>query len=245
MRAALVSDIHANLAAFEAVLTHAQAPAPLDAVWCMGDSVGYGPRPSQVIARLRELDARWVAGNHERAATGTMSTEDFNPDAAAAAEWTRSQLSDDERAFLDALPEVITEGDFTQVHGTLRDPIWEYLLSESVCAAHLGLQTTRVSLVGHTHAPALGVLEASGRCGLYRVEDRDAITITQYEKLVFNPGSVGQPRDGDPRAAYAIYDSDAGTITQHRVDYDISETQKLMTEEGLPLWLIQRLARGR
>jgi predicted phosphodiesterase len=151
MRVLIVSDIHANLAAFDAVLRDAAAGGTIDAVWCLGDSVGYGPQPAECIARLREMAAFWVAGNHERAATGAITTEDFNPDAALAANWTASRLDDDLCAVLDALPEVARQGDFTLVHGTLREPIWEYLYSEEAAQAHLALQETPFGLVGHTH----------------------------------------------------------------------------------------------
>src|SRR2546426_10248525 len=127
MRVLIISDIHANLAALEAVLREAEGGGAIDTVWSLGDSVGYGPQPSECVARLRQVNALMVAGNHERAATGAISTDDFNPDAAAAAQWTMEHLDDAERAFLDSLPEVAIEGDFTLVHGTLRDPIWEYL----------------------------------------------------------------------------------------------------------------------
>src|SRR2546427_2101907 len=126
MRILIVSDIHANLTALDTVLRQAEA---VDAVWSLGDSVGYGPQPAECIARLRELGAVMVAGNHERAATGAIGSEEFNPDAAAAAQWTKARLTAEERPFLDSLPEVTGEGDFTLVHGTLRDPIWEYLYS--------------------------------------------------------------------------------------------------------------------
>src|SRR5437867_5618731 len=129
MRVLIVSDIHANLAALEAVLKDAGGEGAIDAVWSLGDSVGYGPRPSECVAQLRRMKAVMVAGNHERAATGAISTDDFNPDAATAARWTMDHLDDGEPAFLDSLPEVAVEGDFTLVHGTLRDPIWEYLHS--------------------------------------------------------------------------------------------------------------------
>ncbi|MEK7247728.1 MAG: metallophosphoesterase family protein [Chloroflexota bacterium] len=244
MRIAVTSDIHANLAALEAVLAHAGA---VDAIWNTGDCVGYGPQPSECIARLREANALWVAGNHERAATGAMSVDEFNQSAADAALWTREQLSEDEKTFLDALPEVTVEGDFTLVHGTLRWPVWEYLDGPDTALAHLSLQRTRFGFVGHTHVPALVTErpDSTEGCQIRRLHDGEAIDLSTDERLVLNPGSVGQPRDGDKRASYGILDTDARTFTLHRVEYEIAATQRLMDKAGLPVWLIERLDIGR
>ena len=240
----IVSDIHANLAALDAVLRDG---GEFEAVWCLGDAVGYGPQPRECISRLRKLDAVWVAGNHERAATGAIGTEEFNPDAAAAAEWTKGVLATEDRSFLDSLPEIATEAQFTLVHGTLREPVWEYLYSEEAALAHLGLQETPFGLVGHTHVPLLVIEDRTAieGCQLYRLREGEAVDLRDGPKMVINPGSVGQPRDGDNRAAYAIYDSTAATITLKRVEYEIKATQTLMTEAGLPRWLIERLSQGR
>ncbi len=249
MRILIVSDVHANLAALEAVLHHADSGGGIAGVWSLGDCVGYGPQPSQCIARLTAAGAVMVAGNHERAATGAIGTEEFNPDAAAAAEWTKARLSDGEKAALDALPEIARiEGvEFTLVHGTLREPIWEYLYSYEAAAAHLALQESQFGLVGHTHIPAVALEDERAPLGneLYRLADGEAVELTGDAKLVLNPGSVGQPRDGDARASYAVYDSDQRSVTLHRVEYDIASTQRLMKEAGLPRWLIERLALGR
>lgn len=243
VRIAVVSDIHANLVALEAVLKHA---GEVDGVWCMGDSVGYGPQPAESVARLREVEAVWVAGNHERAATGAIGVEEFNPTAASAALWTRDQLSDAGRAFLDALPETIVEADFTLVHGTLRYPVWEYLDDEDTALAHLSLQRTQYSLVGHTHVPAVVIErpDAPRGCEMRRLKDGETVDLAA-ERLVLNPGSVGQPRDGDRRASYGELDTAASTFTLCRVEYDIAKTQRLMSDAGLPVWLSERLEIGR
>ncbi len=240
----IVSDVHANLAALDAVLADAGA---VDAVWSLGDSVGYGPQPSECVARLRELAAVMVAGNHERAATGAISTEYFNPAAASAAEWTKGRLAEDDRAFLDSLPEVAVQDDFTLVHGTLRDPIWEYLTSYEAAAGHLALQETRFGLFGHTHMPTAVVEDQTlpHGCELYRYSGDERLELADGERFIMNPGSVGQPRDGDPRASYALYDSKESMMTWRRVEYNIAATQKLMEAAGLPGWLIERLAVGR
>ena len=247
MRIAVTSDIHANLAALEAVLAHAEESGRVDAIWSIGDCVGYGPQPAACVTRLRESDALWVAGNHERAATGAISTDDFNPSAAAAALWTRDQLSDDHRAFLDALPETASESNCTLVHGTLRWPIWEYLDDYDTARAHLSLQQTPFGFVGHTHVPAIVTErpDAPEGCEIRRLRDGEMIALNVGPRLVLNPGSVGQPRDGDRRASYGILDTDAGTFTLHRVEYEIAATQRLMEEAGLPSWLIERLDIGR
>ncbi len=241
MRIAVVSDIHSNLAALEAVLAAAGA---IDGVWNTGDAVGYGPQPRECIARLRELGALWVAGNHERAATGAISTEDFNPTAALAAKWTGAQLTPEDAAFLDRLPEVAQEGSFTLCHGTLRDPIWEYLDDGDAALGHLALQETPFSIVGHTHVP-VAVVELPDTYDIRQLKDGESVALTEDPRLILNPGSVGQPRDGDKRASYGIYDSEAATFTLHRVEYDIARTQELMAEAGLPEWLAERLAIGR
>lgn len=261
MRIAIISDVHSNLVALEAVLQHAEAQGATDNLWCLGDTVGYGPQPVQCVSRLREAGATMVAGNHDRASTGMMGTEEFNPDGAMAALWTQAQLAQGDAAFLDALPEVayLSSGqdpspkagasgaDFTLVHGTLRWPIWEYLHSHETALAHLERQETPFSLVGHTHVPMLVVQgqEFPHGCEIYYLEEGTRLRLSGERKLVINPGGVGQPRDGDPRAAYAVYDTESETVTLHRLEYDIGATQKLMEEEGLPRWLIQRLALGR
>jgi len=261
MRIAIVADVHANLVALEAVLRHAEAQGAIDGLWCLGDIVGYGPQPSQCVSRLRDVGATMVAGNHDRAATGMMDTTEFNPDAAAAALWTRAQLPQSEIAFLDALPEVAyatpgeapglkvgaSEAEFTLVHGTLRSPIREYLHSHEAALAHLERQETPFSLIGHTHLPTLVVQgrEFPHGCEMYLLEEGTSLRLSRERKLVINPGGVGQPRDGDPRAAYAVYDTESETVTLHRLEYDIAATQKLMEAAGLPRWLIDRLPLGR
>jgi predicted phosphodiesterase len=255
MRIVIVSDVHANLAALEAVLRHAGERGPIDGVWCLGDSVGYGPQPAECIARLRGLDALAVAGNHDRAATGLMSTDEFNPLAAEAALWTRGRLSSEDAAYLDALPEVTCapagaledDAAFTLVHGSLRWPLWEYIHSPEVAAAHLRLQRTPFSLFGHTHIPAV-IVEGGAHpegCDLRFLSDGEVVRLDSRTKLALNPGGVGQPRDGDPRTAYAVYDDGAATITAYRLEYDIAATQRLMEEAGLPRPLVVRLSLGR
>jgi len=246
MRIAILADVHSNLEALEVVLRHAEQQKALEHVWCLGDIVGYGPEPNACLALLRRHNALTVPGNHDLAAIGQLSTEDFNPDAAAAAAWTAQQLAPDERLYFESLPQVVRQGDFTLVHGSLRWPIWEYLYSPAVALAHFERQETPYSLVGHTHVPLLVSEDDDSRdgCQMHYLEDGSAVKLGGG-KLVINPGGVGQPRDGDPRTSYAVYDDEARTVTLHRLEYDIAATQKKMEAAGLPAWLIRRLSRGR
>ena len=244
LRIAIVSDIHANLAAFRSVLAHAEAGGSLDALWCLGDTVGYGPQPNECIDTLRSYKNVTIAGNHDLASCGKMPTDDFNEAAATAAKWTESELSDSSHDYLTELPMVIEEGDFTLVHGSLRWPEWEYLLSSEQAQAQFELQKTRFSLVGHTHLPAVCREDVAMPSAPRTAEEGVRVELTE-ERMIINPGGVGQPRDGDPRASYALYDSKAATITFARVEYDIPETQAAMQQAGLPLWLIERLAYGK
>jgi predicted phosphodiesterase len=244
VRVLVVADVHSNLSALEAVIRDAEAPAPIDLIWVLGDLVGYGPRPGDCIARLREYPHTAVAGNHDRAATGQMGTQDFNPYAAAAAKWTSKTLSDDERDYLAGLPSTAVDGDFTLVHGSLRDPVWEYLLSATAAEAHLRLQSTRFSLIGHSHLQLAFVEDDAGRARGSLVAAGDEVELGQH-RVIANPGGLGQPRDGDPRTAYALLDTAASRMTFKRIDYDIARTQKEMRMAGLPDYLIERLASGR
>ncbi len=244
MRAALVADIHSNLLAFEAVLADAKARGGFDELWCLGDVVGYGPRPTECVDLLRSLLGRTVAGNHDLAAAGGMGVEEFNEAAAAAALWTARQLDDERRRWLLSLPQAEIAGDFTLVHGTLREPVWEYLLSTDQAADQLRRQQTLYSAVGHSHVAFCAVERAEGAPALWAAKDGDSLTLTDA-RVVVNPGGVGQPRDGDPRAAYALYDSEARAVTFHRVAYDVAAVQAQMRAAGLPRWLSERLAVGR
>ena len=244
MRIGIVADIHANLPAFEAVLRHAEVEGRIDSLWCAGDIVGYGPHPNECVALLRRYQQHAVAGNHDLAACGRMGVEEFNQAAAAAAEWTGEQLTDEAMSYLRELPQVTTEGDFTLVHGSLRWPEWEYLLSSEQAQAHLELQTTPYGLVGHSHVPFVCREEPSSPPDLRQAEDGKRVDLGG-ERLIFNPGGVGQPRDGDPRAAYALYDSDARAVAFHRVEYDIVATQEAMEAARLPRSLSERLGYGR
>jgi diadenosine tetraphosphatase ApaH/serine/threonine PP2A family protein phosphatase len=239
----LLSDIHANLAAFDAVLVDASNAGVDTPPWVLGDSVGYGPDPNEVVARLRELSATVIAGNHDLAAAGQIGIEEFNPLAAAALRWTAGVLDKVSRAYLSSLPSRLEEGHFTLVHGSPRDPVWEYLTSAQAFVENLQHFTTQVCLYGHTHVP---VVVASDRKGLSIVgfEPEQPVELGN-DRLFLTPGSVGQPRDGDPRASYAVLDLDERTIEFRRVAYEVGVTQERMRRAGLPKALVNRLAFGR
>jgi diadenosine tetraphosphatase ApaH/serine/threonine PP2A family protein phosphatase len=243
VRAIVVADIHANLPAFEAVLGHAAARGPVDALWCLGDIVGYGPEPAACIELLRRYPHRAISGNHDLGAIGAIGTEDFNPQARAAVLWSATQLGAAERDWLAALPSVDVADDFTLVHGSLVDPVWAYLVDEDEAAAHFELQTTGACFVGHSHLPLVFEDTRGGVTGSY-LTDGAALPLGRA-RFVANPGSVGQPRDGDARAAYSTVDTEAGVVSFHRVAYDVAVTQERMRSAGLPLSLVQRLSLGR
>ncbi len=242
MRIAIISDVHSNLVALEAVLADAEGRGA-EAIWNLGDTVGYGPDPNGVVARLAEAGAVSVLGNHDAAAMGRIGTEWFNRLAAEAAEWTRDQLAPETAAYLGGLGEVAREGEWSLVHGTLREPMWEYLITEEAAEGHFQRQETPYSAVGHTHVPLLVRRGDQGAEGSTPVEG-EAEALGEGP-LCLNPGSVGQPRDGDPRASYALVDGDRGTVTHYRVVYDIGETQRRMADAGLPRELAARLSAGR
>jgi diadenosine tetraphosphatase ApaH/serine/threonine PP2A family protein phosphatase len=240
MRIAVLSDIHSNLAALEAVL--GDLPTVHEA-WVLGDIVGYGPQPNEVIRTLQALGARSVLGNHDGAAVGTIDADPFNPDARRAIEWTAGAIDENARAYLGALPEVRRERELTAVHGSPRDPIWEYIFSEEIAAQNLGEFDTSLCLFGHTHVPIVYAADEDDVVPLASVPDTP-ISLGDRRGLV-NPGSVGQPRDGNPAASYLILDTDDRNIQFRRVRYDIDRTQRLMRDAGLPLRLAERLSYGR
>lgn len=244
MRVAIVSDVHSNTEALSAVFRHAEAAGAIDAVWCLGDIVGYGPEPSAALSMLRAHALISVAGNHDLAAAGGIGVEEFNSYAAEAAIWSGEQLSEAERQYLLALPLTQIAGDFTLVHGTLREPEWEYLLSAEQAQVQFELQTTPYSLVGHSHLPFRFEEQAGANPRLSITGDGERLALGDG-RCIFNPGSVGQPRDGDPRASYVLYDEGAASVTWHRVEYDIAATQQKMRSARLPQWLSERLSMGK
>ncbi len=244
MRYAILADIHSNLEALRTVLEHLKQQGGADAFWCLGDIVGYGPDPEECLQLLRELGTLSIAGNHDWAATGDIDITDFNPDAAAAARWTAAALSPESRLYLKSLPLILRQDPFTLAHGSPRDPVWEYVVSPQIAQANFPRFETPYCLVGHSHVPLAFVLEpTSGSALLMEMPDEAPLKLGAA-RLIINPGGVGQPRDGDPRASYAVYDSAEMAIYHYRVPYDIAATQQKMQRLGLPPRLAQRLSFG-
>ncbi len=241
MRVAVVSDIHSNLHALEAVLAALEGDAP-DELWCLGDVVGYGPRPNECCAAVEARAAICLAGNHDLAVRGTIDLAEFSGDAAAAARWTRDVLTERARAFLDATEPQGTAAGVALYHGSARDPVWEYVLSDESAEATLELAGTPLVLVGHSHA-ALAAFERDGTVGGGLAGAGTELDLGDG-RFLLNPGSVGQPRDGDPRAAYLLLDLDARRASFRRVEYDVERTQAEIRELGLPEPLAARLGLG-
>jgi predicted phosphodiesterase len=240
MRIAVLSDIHSNLAALEAVQNDLPA---IDEVWALGDIVGYGPQPNEVIRSLQAMGARSVLGNHDGAAIGTVDPRDFNPEAARAIAWTREVIDDNSRAYLATLPEVRCDGDLTAVHGSPRDPVWEYIMSASVAAENLASFDTRLCLFGHTHLPIV-FRAVDGEVETVRAAPNEPIPL-DGERCLINPGSVGQPRDGNPASSYMLLDPESRSVEFRRVAYEVERTQRLIQAADLPPRLAERLAYGR
>ena len=238
-RSLLLADIHANLRALDAVLQDAWLGGGFDSVWVLGDVVGYGPEPDECVSRLREYPLLCVAGNHDLGAVGSIDLRRFNPDAAAACLWSRRRLSASSLLFLRELPLERRVPPFLLVHGSPRDPVWEYVSSpEDALLVGASCVETHC-LAGHTHRPCVLDMIVGSVPALI-----DAAGVALVGRLFINPGAVGQPRDGDPRAAYAVLDSDAGVVSFHRVVYDVRGTADDMMRNGLPVALAWRLHTG-
>jgi len=242
MRVLVVSDIHANLTAFDAVLADAGA---VDEVWCLGDVIGYGPDPNEIVERLRSLPKlTCMLGNHDVAVLGQMDFAVFNTEARKSLLWQKKALTPENIAFLESLPqETLVRGDVTLAHGSPRDPVWEYILNTLVARLNFESFQTSYCFVGHSHIQCLFQLD--------RDKDRVSLNVPRVNevsqltpRVILNPGSVGQPRDRDPRAAYAIYDTDGQVWAPRRVEYNIPEVQQRIREANLPEKHAIRLGEG-
>jgi diadenosine tetraphosphatase ApaH/serine/threonine PP2A family protein phosphatase len=243
MRVAVISDIHGNLHALEAVLQAVGRERP-DELWCLGDLVGYGARPNECCAAVRERADLCLVGNHDLVALGGNNVDlgEFNPEAAAAARWTRSALNEESRAFLESLEPAAEREGVELFHASPRDPVWEYVLTVEAALAGLQLASAPLVLVGHSHVP----LAISLRDGELAGDHAPAGTERELAegRWLLNPGSVGQPRDGDPRAAWLLLELDGRRASFRREEYPVEETQSEIREEGLPDALATRLASG-
>ncbi|MFN2135446.1 MAG: metallophosphoesterase family protein [Candidatus Promineifilaceae bacterium] len=241
MRVLILSDIHANLVAFEAVLEAAKDH--YDQIWFLGDLIGYGPGPNACVALMQTRARLCLSGNHDWAALGKLDIDEFNAEARAAILWTRKTLTAPSRIFLEPLPPMQIEGDYTLAHGSPRHPVWEYVLDYETAAANFAHFGTQYCLIGHSHMPLIIVENSPGEIESLPVVYDEAISIGSGRYMI-NPGSVGQPRDGDPRAAYALLNTVSHTWEFCRVAYDIEETQRQMRALALPEPLIARLSHG-
>jgi len=244
MKFALFADIHANLEALEAVLEDA-AKEKCTHYACLGDIVGYNANPRECLELVRGLDCPVIKGNHDEECSRETPLEGLNPLAFAALTWTREQMRDSEKEYLRGLRLVRQVTDFTIVHATLDSPGgWAYVQSKFDAMASFNYQFTAVCFFGHTHVPVAYVQNSNSRPDKVSVEDH-VIHVEAGNKYFINIGSVGQPRDGDWRASYAIYDKEAKTITVKRLDYDIGKAQEKIIAAGLPEGLAYRLDEGR
>ena len=241
LRVAAISDIHGNLYALEAVLDAVEADSP-DEIWCLGDVVGYGPRPNPCCALVAERARIGLAGNHDLGVLGLIDLDEFSYDAAFSARWTRAVLTDESRTYLEGLPSQMKLDNAELFHGSPSDPVWDYVLTVDGALDALRRTEAPVVLVGHSHAAlALGLERSALQGGV--APDKTEIDLSSGRWLL-NPGSVGQPRDGDPRAAYLLLDFDAGRATFRRVPYAVERTQAEIRERKLPEALAERLAHG-
>ena len=240
MRIALFGDIHANLEALEAVLQDADNQGVTSYV-CMGDIVGYNADPSACLEIVRALDCPTVKGNHDEDASGSHSLESMNPVAAAALEWTRQKLTEEQRQWLSRLRMVRQVSDFTVVHSTLDQPAhWNYVTNRFDAMSNFSYQFTQICFHGHTHVPRVYV-----KIDRVREVPAESVEIEADSKYFINIGSVGQPRDGDWRACYTIYDTDHKIVVFRRIEYDIAKTRQKIIDAGLPEMLAERSLEGR
>ena len=242
MSIAIVSDIHANRQAFEAVLGGVD-DAACTRIWCLGDLVGYGADPDACVALARERAELCLAGNHDLAVTGALPIDDFSAPAHAATSWTQATIASETLGFLQGLsPSDHREG-IGLFHASPRDPVWEYVLSAQQAAECLDVQEDRICLIGHSHVALSFGRQAGGPTAGQARADGEVLDLSAGEWLL-NPGSVGQPRDGDPRAAWMELDLEGSTATYHRVEYDVEAAAAAIRAAGLPESLAERLRYG-
>ena len=241
MKILIISDIHANLTALEAVLEDA---GDTDAVWCLGDIVGYGPDPNECVEIIRDLpNLVCLQGNHDRASVDLIDTVSFNPEAQVAIYWTQKTLTETTKTYLTELPNSIQVEGVTLAHGSPRQPVWEYIIDPYTATKNFDHFETDYCFVGHTHIPLIFTLFEGDKIARVNVCFRNE-EFSIPKRAILNPGSVGQPRDEDPRSSYAIFDSENNTWSNHRAAYKVEAVQKRMRKVGLPKAHIQRLKFG-
>lgn len=242
MLIAVISDIHSNLAAFEA---SAEEFENVDQVWCLGDIVGYGPQPNESLEFLKKFSYQSVAGNHDLGAVGKISLRDFNLEGQRALSWTTPRLKASSLLFLEALPlKLIPLPEVTLIHGSPREPVWEYIHTLDIAEANFSYFTTLVCFFGHTHFPVILKKLPGKSCQIVQFREDEEVFLMKEAKWLINPGSIGQPRDGNPNASFILFDSEKFSVKYKRVPYDIKRTQEIMRQSRLPSLLIQRLSVG-
>lgn len=244
MRVALISDVHGNLEALQSTLTAIDA-AGVDECWSLGDVVGYGARPAACMALLRDYCSVLLSGNHDLVAAGVDSVEGFSRSARIAISWTSQQLTPDERAELAGWPSTIERVGIGLAHASMRDPVWEYVVEPEIALANLELQQQQIVAIGHSHRALSWRLDETMQAGASGALRTHGDTQEFGEdRWIFNPGSVGQPRDRDPRSGWLELDLSRGLATWHRVAYDIVAAQASIRAAGLPGPLAERLGAG-
>jgi len=241
VRVAVVSDIHSNLEALEAVLAKADEFG-CEGLVVLGDIVGYGADPNAVVARLVDRNAVAVAGNHDLAAIGAFDVTWFNDAAARAIRWTSDELAGDTEQFLRSLAPRRDADDALLVHGSVRDPVAEYLLAIPDAQVSFDLATFDIAFFGHTHLPTVFQHDEAGSVTGWMLQENTELLLAPGRRFMVNPGSVGQPRDRDPRAAFLVWED--GRVVGHRIPYPIERAATKIREAGLPAWLAERLALG-
>jgi putative phosphoesterase len=240
MRYGVISDIHGNLEAFETVM-RALSREKVDAILCAGDVVGYGADPVACIEKVRSIDPIIVCGNHDAACANQTDIRYFNEAAREAVLWTQTRLGESDITFLKGLDLVYRDEHVTSAHGTLQEPpLFHYMFTAEEAYTTFEMMQTRVCFVGHSHVPGIF---------LYRKEKidyfyEDRMRVSKNEKVIVNAGSIGQPRDGDPRLCYSVYDAAKGIVELKKLSYDIETAQKKIRDAGLPDFLADRLGRG-
>jgi diadenosine tetraphosphatase ApaH/serine/threonine PP2A family protein phosphatase len=241
VRIAVISDIHANLHALTAVLEDMD-DAKVDTIWCLGDLVGYGPRPNECCRTVRDRAELSLVGNHDLVVLGEVDVGEFNPEAGRAAKWTQDVLDDESRAFLSSLKPHATRDGVELYHGSPRNAVWEYVLDTEAIQAAFDGSAAPLVLIGHSHVPIVATLADGDLRAAHAPEGTEGELAGG--RLLLNPGSVGQPRDGDPRAAWLLLDLDSGVASFRRVEYAVERTMDEIHKAGLPEALAERLAFG-
>jgi predicted phosphodiesterase len=241
MKILVISDVHANLTALEAVLKSAGS---VDAVWCLGDLVGYGPDPNECVQRIRSLPhLSCIKGNHDAAVVNDKNIEKFNDEAELSVKYTKAKLTPENLAFLMKLREKKITQTITLAHGSPRNPLWEYVVENLVAMMNFAYFNTQLAFVGHSHLPISFTLAENGDKIVRTIAEGDQELIITG-RAILNPGSVGQPRDRDPRASYGIFHPEASLWKIFRVEYDIAAVQKRIFAAGLPEKGAMRLENG-